>query len=110
MRIIWLDPTKSVFRRNHILMLHLFYILGDGESQQLTWILFPAIFFMVLQYCDRYGDYCEFPHLEQWRRELVLATLKNAEENLETYRDSWYDEEQLHEALQSPHFSQLSHI
>lgn len=91
-------------------MLHLFYILGDGESQQLTWILFPAIFFMVLQYCDRYGDYCEFPHLEQWRRELVLATLKNAEENLETYRDSWYDEEQLHEALQSPHFSQLSHI
>lgn len=62
------------------------------------------------EYCDRYGDYCDFPYLEQWRRELVLATLKNAEENLETYRDSWYDEEQLHEALQSPHFSQLSHI
>ncbi|XP_077230607.1 flavin-binding monooxygenase family protein [Tasmannia lanceolata] len=59
------------------------------------------------EYCDKYGDYCEFPHLEQWRKEIVLATLKNADENLETYRETWDDDDRLQEALQSPHFTQL---
>lgn len=58
-------------------------------------------------YCDRYGEYSDFPHLDQWRRDVVLATLKNAEENVETYRDSWYDEDLLQEALQSHHMTQL---
>ncbi|KAL5979842.1 hypothetical protein ACLOJK_038953 [Asimina triloba] len=58
-------------------------------------------------YCDRYGDYCDFPRIEQWRKDVVLATLKNADENLETYRDSWTDEELLQEAFFSSHFRLL---
>ncbi|KAJ7978475.1 Flavin-containing monooxygenase [Quillaja saponaria] len=59
------------------------------------------------EYCEKYGDYIGFPHLEEWRKELCLSTLKNADVNLETYRDSWDDDEMLQEALQSPHFTQL---
>ncbi|KAL5987807.1 hypothetical protein ACLOJK_035561 [Asimina triloba] len=61
-------------------------------------------------YCDRYGDYCDFPRIEQWRKDIVLATLKNADENLETYRDSWTDEELLQEAFFSAHFRQLGWV
>ncbi|XP_077216760.1 flavin-containing monooxygenase FMO GS-OX-like 9 [Tasmannia lanceolata] len=60
------------------------------------------------EYCDRYGDYSEFPRLEQWRKEIVLATLKNADANLETYRESWDDDDWLQDALQSSHFTQLA--
>ncbi|KAI0511345.1 hypothetical protein KFK09_011974 [Dendrobium nobile] len=59
------------------------------------------------EYCDKYGDRCAFPHLEEWRKELCLSSLLNAEVNLETYRDSWDDDLQLlQEAHQSPHFTQ----
>jgi quinol monooxygenase YgiN len=60
-----------------------------------------------LQYCDKYGDHVEFPHLEEWRKQLCVSALVNADVNLETYRDSWDDHELLQEALQSPHFTQL---
>ncbi|KAH7660718.1 Flavin monooxygenase FMO protein [Dioscorea alata] len=59
------------------------------------------------EYCDKYGDYCDFPHLEEWRKQLCLAALKNSEKNLETYRDLWDDDEVLQEALQSSHFTQI---
>ncbi|KAM1026234.1 hypothetical protein ACFX13_039906 [Malus domestica] len=59
------------------------------------------------EYCDKYGDHIGFPHLEEWRKELCLSALRNAETDLETYRDSWDDHELLQEALQSPHFTQL---
>nr|XP_023921999.1 flavin-containing monooxygenase FMO GS-OX-like 9 [Quercus suber]POE98519.1 flavin-containing monooxygenase fmo gs-ox-like 9 [Quercus suber] len=60
------------------------------------------------EYCDRYGDHVEFPHLEEWRKQLCVSALVNADVNLETYRDSWdNDHELLQEALQSPHFTQL---
>ncbi|KAJ0980203.1 hypothetical protein J5N97_008458 [Dioscorea zingiberensis] len=59
------------------------------------------------EYCDKYGDHCEFPHLEEWRKQLCLAALKNSEINLETYRDLWDDDEVLQEALQSSHFTQI---
>ncbi|KAK4781658.1 hypothetical protein SAY86_015760 [Trapa natans] len=60
------------------------------------------------EYCDRYGDYVGFPHLEEWRKELCLSTLRKADADLETYRESMEgDEELLMEALQSPHFTQL---
>ncbi|KAK4568125.1 hypothetical protein RGQ29_003767 [Quercus rubra] len=60
------------------------------------------------EYCDRYGDHVEFPHLEEWRKQLCISALVNADVNLETYRDSWdNDHELLQEALQSPHFTQL---
>ncbi|KAM1516679.1 hypothetical protein ACFXTH_015603 [Malus domestica] len=59
------------------------------------------------EYCDRYGDHIGFPHLEEWRKELCLSALRNADTDLETYRDSWDDHDLLQEALQSPHFTQL---
>ncbi|XP_023921999.2 flavin-containing monooxygenase FMO GS-OX-like 9 [Quercus suber] len=60
------------------------------------------------EYCDRYGDHVEFPHLEEWRKQLCVSALVNADVNLETYRDSWdNDHKLLQEALQSPHFTQL---
>lgn len=60
-----------------------------------------------LQYCDKYADYIGFPHLEEWRKELCLSALRSSDVNLETYRDSYEDEEMLQEAHKSPHFTQL---
>ncbi|KAI3785673.1 hypothetical protein L1987_44797 [Smallanthus sonchifolius] len=59
------------------------------------------------EYCDKYGDYVGFPHLEEWRKDLCLSALINSDVNLETYRDSYDDEELLQVAHQSPHFTQL---
>ncbi|PSR95787.1 Flavin-containing monooxygenase FMO GS-OX-like [Actinidia chinensis var. chinensis] len=59
------------------------------------------------EYCDKYGDHIGFPHLEEWRKELCLSALRNADTNLETYRDSYDDLELLQEAHKSPHFTQL---
>ncbi|XP_058194926.1 flavin-containing monooxygenase FMO GS-OX-like 9 isoform X1 [Rhododendron vialii] len=59
------------------------------------------------EYCDKYGDNVGFPHLEEWRKELCLSALTNADANLETYRDSYDDHELLQVAHQSPHFTQL---
>ncbi|XP_022738111.1 flavin-containing monooxygenase FMO GS-OX-like 9 [Durio zibethinus] len=59
------------------------------------------------QYCDKYADYSESPHLEEWRKQLCMSSIVNSIANLETYRDSWDDDELLQEALQSPHFTQL---
>ncbi|KAJ4831256.1 hypothetical protein Tsubulata_014572 [Turnera subulata] len=59
------------------------------------------------EYCDRYGDYVGFPHLEEWRKQLCISALGNSYANLESYRDSWEDHELLQEALQSSYFTQL---
>ncbi|CAI9757570.1 unnamed protein product [Fraxinus pennsylvanica] len=59
------------------------------------------------EYCDKYADYIGFPHLEEWRKELCLSALKISDVNLETYRDSYEDEDMLKEAYKSPHFTQL---
>ncbi|XP_074316419.1 flavin-containing monooxygenase FMO GS-OX-like 9 [Silene latifolia] len=59
------------------------------------------------EYCDRYGDNVGFPHLEEWKKELCLSALQNAEVNLETFRDVYDDFELLQVAHQSPHFTQL---
>ncbi|KAK4257224.1 hypothetical protein QN277_006839 [Acacia crassicarpa] len=59
------------------------------------------------EYCDKYGDCIGFPRLEEWRKELCLSALRNSDVNLETYRDSWDDDELLQKALQSPHFTRL---
>ncbi|KAK8604553.1 hypothetical protein V6N13_099491 [Hibiscus sabdariffa] len=61
------------------------------------------------EYCDRYADYSESPHLEEWRKMLCKSSIINYFTNLETFRDSWGDDdnELLQEAFQSPHFTQL---
>ncbi len=67
-------------------------------------IYFSLSFF---QYCDKYADYSGFPHLEEWRKQLCLSALVNSDVNLETYRDSWDDDDLLQQALLSPHFTQF---
>ncbi|GFP87445.1 flavin-containing monooxygenase FMO GS-OX-like 9 [Phtheirospermum japonicum] len=60
------------------------------------------------EYCDKYADYIGFPHVEEWRKELCLSALRNSEINLETYRDSYEQDQQLLQvAYESPHFTQL---
>ncbi|KAK9684522.1 hypothetical protein RND81_10G215600 [Saponaria officinalis] len=59
------------------------------------------------EYCDKYGDNIGFPHLEEWKKQLCLSALQNAEDNLETFRDVYDDFELLQIAHQSPHFTQL---
>ncbi|GKV35572.1 hypothetical protein SLEP1_g43821 [Rubroshorea leprosula] len=59
------------------------------------------------EYCDSYADQIGFPRLEEWRKQLCISALVNADVNLETYKDSWEDDELLQEALQSPHLTQL---
>ncbi|KAF8399551.1 hypothetical protein HHK36_015418 [Tetracentron sinense] len=59
------------------------------------------------EYCDKYGDQIGFPRLEKWRKELCLSALRNSDADLETYRDSWDDLEQLQIARQSPHFTEF---
>ncbi|XP_068655481.1 flavin-containing monooxygenase FMO GS-OX-like 9 [Aristolochia californica] len=56
------------------------------------------------EYCNKYGEYCDYPPIEQWKKEIVWATLKNADANLESYREAWDDDEWLQQALESTHF------
>ncbi|XP_074574496.1 flavin-containing monooxygenase FMO GS-OX-like 8 [Curcuma longa] len=41
----------------------------------------------ILEYYDRYGDHCDFPHIEDWRKEIILKYLENCINNFETFRD-----------------------
>ncbi|TKY55054.1 Flavin-containing monooxygenase FMO GS-OX 8 [Spatholobus suberectus] len=59
------------------------------------------------EYCDKYGENVGFPKLEEWRKELTISAVVNCFVNLETYRDSWDDDEKVQEALRSPYFTQL---
>ncbi|KAF8389756.1 hypothetical protein HHK36_024275 [Tetracentron sinense] len=43
------------------------------------------------EYWDMYGDHSGSPHLEEWIKEICISTLRNANTNLETYRDSCDD-------------------
>jgi hypothetical protein len=62
-----------------------------------------------MQYCDKYSENVGLPPLQEWRKSLTIASLINSFVNLETFRESWNDEENemLQEALQSPYFTQL---
>ncbi|XP_020227320.1 flavin-containing monooxygenase FMO GS-OX-like 8 [Cajanus cajan] len=59
------------------------------------------------EYCDKYGENVGFPKLEEWRKELCVSAVINLFVNLETYRDSWDDDDKVQEALRSPYFTQL---
>ncbi|RDX71280.1 Flavin-containing monooxygenase FMO GS-OX-like 8, partial [Mucuna pruriens] len=52
-------------------------------------------------YCDKYEENVGFPKLEERRKELCVLTVVNTFENLETYRDSWNDDDKLREALRN---------
>ncbi|XP_042465390.1 flavin-containing monooxygenase FMO GS-OX-like 8 [Zingiber officinale] len=41
----------------------------------------------ILEYYDRYGDHCDFPHLEDWRKEIIMKCVENCLNNCETFRD-----------------------
>ncbi|KAG6530517.1 hypothetical protein ZIOFF_012756 [Zingiber officinale] len=41
----------------------------------------------ILEYYDRYGDHCDFPYIEDWRKEIILKCLENCLNNIETFRD-----------------------
>ncbi|KAG6526728.1 hypothetical protein ZIOFF_016729 [Zingiber officinale] len=43
----------------------------------------------LLEYYDRYGDQCDFPHLEDWRKEISLKFFENSINNIETFRDEY---------------------
>ncbi|WCJ35891.1 Flavin-binding monooxygenase family protein [Euphorbia peplus] len=106
---IWIAQLLSGKKRlpsSHDMMLSIqqFYHSRDSASIPKHYTHDIADF----EYCDRYGDNVGFPHLEEWRKELCISALVNAEANLETYRDSWDDHLLLTEALQSPHFTQLT--
>ncbi|GLJ12945.1 hypothetical protein SUGI_0201290 [Cryptomeria japonica] len=53
------------------------------------------------EYCDWLADQCCYSRLEEWKKQITLATLANAEANLETFRDSWDDQDWLDIALSS---------
>lgn len=66
-----------------------------------------AILSTCLQYCDKYADSAGCPRVEEWRKVLCISALVNAQSNLEAYRDSYEeDEEILQVAYTSPHFTQ----
>ncbi|KAF9591786.1 hypothetical protein IFM89_007116 [Coptis chinensis] len=73
--------------------------------------LAPSLSFVGIprKVCLKYGEHCGFPHLEDWRRELTLTSTRRAADNLETYHDSYEDDQELlQEAHQSNHFTQLA--
>ncbi|XP_057421602.1 flavin-containing monooxygenase FMO GS-OX-like 8 [Lotus japonicus] len=59
------------------------------------------------EYFDKYGDNAGFPKLEKWRKEICISSTVNMFANLETFRDSWNDDEMLQEVLKIPYFTQL---
>nr|DAD34980.1 TPA_asm: hypothetical protein HUJ06_005620 [Nelumbo nucifera] len=59
------------------------------------------------EYCDKYGDNCDFPHTEEWRKQICISTVIDLFVNYETFRDTWNDEELLKAAYQCSHFTQF---
>lgn len=81
-------------------------IISKYSSKYLFVYLLHGVY--CLQYSDKYADYIGFPHLEEWRKELCMSALLNSIENLDTYRDSWDDDDLLQETLQNPYFTQFT--
>lgn len=52
----------------------------------------------VLQNCDEYGENIGLPNVEEWKIELRISTAINRSINLETFRDSWDDDDKVQEA------------
>lgn len=61
----------------------------------------------MLQYFEEYRKHAGVPKLEEWRKDLTITAVVNLFLNLETFRDSWDDDDKVQEALRSPYFTQL---
>ncbi|KAL6911434.1 hypothetical protein ACP4OV_000239 [Aristida adscensionis] len=53
-----------------------------------------------LEYCDEFGrKYCDFPKLDEWKKELFRWTVKNLCDNHESFRDDCPDSDLIKEGL-----------
>ncbi|CAN6180849.1 unnamed protein product [Urochloa humidicola] len=55
-----------------------------------------------LEYCDEFGEkHCEFPRLEEWRKELLWSAVRSLHDHPESYRDDYHDTDFVLEGLRS---------
>ncbi|CAL5077534.1 unnamed protein product [Urochloa decumbens] len=53
-------------------------------------------------YCDEFGDkYCEFPRLEEWKKELIWSSIRSTLDHPESCRDDYHDSDLVLEGLRS---------
>ncbi|KAF8698997.1 hypothetical protein HU200_034838 [Digitaria exilis] len=52
--------------------------------------------------CDEFGENCcGFPRMEEWKKELILSSIRSSRDNAESCRDDYHDSELVREALRS---------
>ncbi|KAL6647212.1 hypothetical protein ACP70R_014649 [Stipagrostis hirtigluma subsp. patula] len=55
-----------------------------------------------LEYMDEFGKkYCDFPKLDEWKKELFRQTVNNVRDNHESFRDDYNDSHLIREGLRS---------
>ncbi|CAN6222153.1 unnamed protein product [Urochloa humidicola] len=55
-----------------------------------------------LEYCDGFGEkHCEFPRMEEWRKELLWSAVRSLHDHPESYRDDYHDSDFVLEGLRS---------
>ncbi|GJN10532.1 hypothetical protein PR202_ga28631 [Eleusine coracana subsp. coracana] len=65
-----------------------------GVTKHLTHDLYD------FEYCDEFGEkHCGFPRLPEWKKELVLSSIRNVHEDHENFRDNYKDSELVREGL-----------
>ncbi|KAF0927804.1 hypothetical protein E2562_036224 [Oryza meyeriana var. granulata] len=53
-----------------------------------------------LEYCDEYGERtCGFPRMEQWKKELILSSISDMRDDIETFRDDYHDSDLVSDGL-----------
>jgi hypothetical protein len=58
----------------------------------------------ILQYMDEFGEkYCDFPRVEKWSFELLVASFTNMVDNLETFRDDYQDTDSIRKGVEEWH-------
>ncbi|XP_057839100.2 flavin-containing monooxygenase FMO GS-OX-like 9 [Cryptomeria japonica] len=51
------------------------------------------------EYHDWLADQSGYPHFEDWKKDICFATFANVDSNIDTFRDTWFDQELLDFAL-----------
>jgi hypothetical protein len=53
---------------------------------------------------DEFGEkYCDFPRVEKWSFELLVASFTNMVDNLETFRDDYQDTDSIRKGVEDWH-------